>query len=85
MHEHSKGDVTMFDIYMLACKMTSLINKFGEWPPNYHETARTFPQIFCTLSFNEREDSKQASKNWTGREGRRHESLASPPLGPPMV
>ena len=28
--------------------MTSLINKLADWPPNYHETATAFPQIFCT-------------------------------------
>ena len=38
----------------------SLINKSADWPPNYHKTARIFPLIFCTFSFNEQADSKPA-------------------------
>ena len=29
-----------------------MINKIADWPRNYHKTARTFPQIFCTPSSN---------------------------------
>ena len=31
---------------ILACDITT--NKIlTDWPPNYHETSRMFPQIFC--------------------------------------
>ena len=48
LHERDRDDVVTFEICVLACKMTSLINKLADWPPNYHETATAFPQIFCT-------------------------------------
>ena len=41
--------------------MMSLIKKLADWPYNYHKTARTFPQIFCTPSFQEYADSKRAN------------------------
>ena len=47
-----KDDIATFDV-----RMISLIKKSTDWPANYHKTARTFPQIFCTQSFNESADS----------------------------
>ena len=32
-----------------ATQMTSLINRSADWPSNYHETARTVPQIWWAL------------------------------------
>ena len=30
----------------LRCKMMSLVNKSADWPPpNYHKTAKAFPQM----------------------------------------
>ena len=37
---------------MLAHIITSLIKQSAGWPPNYHKTARTFPQIFCATLLN---------------------------------
>ena len=35
----------MFDVCMLEHKMMKLVNKSADWqPPNYHRTARMFPQ-----------------------------------------
>ena len=31
-----KNDVVML-LHVLACKMTSLVNKSADWPPNYHK------------------------------------------------
>ena len=47
--------------------LTLLINKLADWPPSCHIPARIFSQmieIFCTSSFDEQADSKQAS-NYT--------------------
>ena len=47
--------------------LTLLINKLADLPPSFHIPARMFSQmikIFCTSSFNEQADSKQAS-NYT--------------------
>ena len=46
------------DFRMLADKMMPLLNKWTDWPPNYHRTARASPQTFCTLSFNKQADFK---------------------------
>ena len=48
----NKDDVLTltFACWCIGHKMMSLINKLGDRPPNYHKTARTFPQIFCTPS-----------------------------------
>ena len=32
----------------LLLGLASLTKKLANWPPNYHKTAGTFPQIFCT-------------------------------------
>ena len=36
----------MFDLYISANKMMSLMNKSADYPANYHKTARTLSQIF---------------------------------------
>ena len=41
--------------------VTSLIYKSANWSPSYNKTARTFPYIFFTPSFNEQADSKRTN------------------------
>ena len=48
-----KEDLATFGIRMLARKMTSLINKLIDWPPNYHfqESSGTLFSV-CKLTLN---------------------------------
>ena len=65
VHLHQKLTILLFEkiikitlqCFTFACwhviSKTSLINKSGDWPPNYHKTARMFPQICWAPQINE--------------------------------
>ena len=83
LHEHDKDDVVTFEICVLACKMTSLINKLADWPPNYHETATEhFPKSSAPLI-------QWISRLYTSQQkmdrGAATCVFGIPPLDPPMV